>query len=224
MLYRCDILSSQVLTPKTFGVLGIAVAAVGYACKELTDAIESKRSGIGKALDAHNESSRHQQIQMALQTQQTQLTIFQNKVVPDIDYKAAVLQGIVKLSQAQTLVRQESEDLLQLIDKLMFSSLFKQKFKEFEAQQPAPIKYEQPSKDALQKEMTWQDAAQVGIAAVSVLTTALPIVVYEDSIITAAKTQMKFLKSVVRCGKWAVRILYIVGACLAGYGAVKGIK
>lgn len=212
------------LTPKAFGVLGIVVAAAGYVCKELTDAIESKRSGIGKALDTHNESSRHQEIRMALQTQQTQLTTFQNKVVPNIDYKAAVLQGIVRLSQARTLARQESEDLSQLIDKLMFSSVFKQRFKEFEAQQPAPIKYEQPSKEALQKTMTWQDAVHVGIAAVSVLTTALPIIVYEDGIITASKTQMKFLKSVVRCGKWVVRILYIVGACLAGYGAIKGIK
>jgi hypothetical protein len=214
----------MVLTPKTFGILAIVVAGVGYACKEWTDAVESKRSGIGKALDAYSESSRHQEIRMALQAQQTQLTTFQNKVLPNIDYKAAVLQGIVQLSQMQTLVRQESEDLSQLIDKLMFSSLFKQKFKDFEAQQPAPIKYEQPSKEALQKEMTWQDAVQVGIAAVSVLTTALPIMIYGDGIITAAKTQMKFLKSVVRCGRWAVRILYVVGACLAGYGAMKGIK
>ncbi len=77
-VYLPQFFSLDVLTPKAFGVLGIAVGAAGYVCKELTDAIESKRSGIGKALDTHNESSRHQQIQMSLQTQQTQLTTFQN--------------------------------------------------------------------------------------------------------------------------------------------------
>jgi len=213
-----------VLTPKTLGVLAIVVGGAGYVCKECTDAIERKRSGIGKALDGYNESSRHQQIRMAFHTQQTQLTTFQNKALPTIDYKALVLQGIVELSQMQSLVRQESDELSQLIDKLMLSSHFKQGLKDFEAKQAAPVKYEQPSKEALQKEMSWTDAAQVKIAIVSTLTTALPIMVYGDGIITAAKAQMKFLGSVVRVCRWMVRILYVAGACLAGYGVIKGIK
>ena len=50
------------------------------------------------------------------------------------------------------------------------------------------------------------------------------MVVFGDSVITTAKRQVKFLASVVRVGRWAVSILYVVGACLTIYGIKKGIK
>jgi hypothetical protein len=210
------------LKPTAFKILGIVIAGAGYACKECTDAIERKRSGIGKQLDAYNESSRHQQIRLTLHAHQTQLTTFQNKVLPKIDYKGQVLQDTITLRQIQGWVQVESEELSRLIDKMMFRSRIRERYKAFQLQQAAPIKYE-PSKDS-SRETDWTDAAQVKIAICSTAVVALPGLVFADGVITTAKKQVKFLGSVVHVGRRAMWILYLIAACLAGYGAWKGIK
>jgi len=119
-----------VLTTKTLGVLAAVVAGAGYLCKDAIDAVERRKSALGKELDAYKESSRHQQTQLGLLTQQTQLQVIDNKVSPTINFKTVVLQDTIKLSQVQALVREAAEDLSRLIDKLIFgSALFKERLK-----------------------------------------------------------------------------------------------
>jgi hypothetical protein len=50
------------------------------------------------------------------------------------------------------------------------------------------------------------------------------MVVFGDTVIAAAKKQAKFLGFIVRIGRGAFRVLFLAGALLAAYAALKGIK
>jgi hypothetical protein len=210
------------LTPKMFGVLGVAIAAAGYLCKDAIDAIENSKSALGKELDAYQASSRHESIELNLLSLTPKLEVIEHRVSPSIDYRSLVVQDTVLLKQAEGLVRAASEDLSRLIDKLVFGSAsLKEKRKVF--QQAVALGGETPT-PSTGREKDWTDAAKMKLAIVSTLVVGIPEMVFGDKVITLANKQVKFLGSVVRIGRWLVRVLYLVGACLTGYGIAKGIK
>lgn len=209
--------------PKMLALVGVGITVASYLCKEWIEAIERAKSALDKELGSYRDSSHHQTTQLNLLSQRAQLEILQRQTSSNINYKNLIIQDTVVLKQAEALVREASEDLSHLIEKLVFGSASVRQ--QFEKVQPKVVANEsEATSEKSSRELDWTDAAKVKLAVVSTVVGGLPELFFGDTVITLAKKQVKFLNSVVGVGRWAVRILFVVGACLTVYSITKGIK
>jgi len=70
----------------------------------------------------------------------------------------------------------------------------------------------------------WTRAAEVKIAILGVLTQEIPVAVFGDAALTAARAVKESAEKVNRVASWVGYFLYVLGVALGVYAALHGIK